>query len=44
MRLEASEYSEAAVAAIEALDPPMPRYEVFKVTPNHFYLPRIETA
>lgn len=41
-RLEQSEYSEAVLAAIGALDPPMPPYEVFKITPRHFYVPRIE--
>lgn len=41
-KLERSEYSEAVLGAIEALDPPMPPYEVFKITPRRFYVPRIE--
>ena len=36
------EYSEAIVAAIDALKPPMPPYEVYKIVPRRFYIPRIE--
>ncbi len=41
-RLERSEYSEAVQGAIDALQPPMPPYEVYKVTPERFYVPAIE--
>lgn len=41
-RLDESDYTDAIKAAIEALQPPMPPYEVFKVTPRRFYVPRIE--
>lgn len=44
VRLDASEYNEAVLGAIEALDPPMPPYEVFKVTPTRFFVPRIENG
>lgn len=40
-RLPASEYPEDVVAAIAALNPPMPPYAVFKVMPATFYLPKI---
>lgn len=35
------EYPDAVNAAIAALEPPMPPYEVFKITPERFYLPRL---
>lgn len=41
-KLERSEYSEAVLGAIEALHPPMPPYEVFQITPQRFYVPRIQ--
>lgn len=44
VKLEDSEYNDAVVGAIEALQPPMPPYEVFKVTPNRFFVPRIENG
>jgi uncharacterized protein YhbP (UPF0306 family) len=40
-RLPAEEYPEDVVAAIAALNPPMPPYAVFKITPVEFHLPRI---
>ncbi|MDX1646915.1 MAG: pyridoxamine 5'-phosphate oxidase family protein [Longimicrobiales bacterium] len=43
-RVDPDDYSEAIVAAIDALDPPMPPYEVFKVTPRRFYVPKIENG
>jgi nitroimidazol reductase NimA-like FMN-containing flavoprotein (pyridoxamine 5'-phosphate oxidase superfamily) len=43
-KLDASEYNEAVLGAIDALEPPMPPYEVFKITPTHFYVPRIENG
>ena len=36
------EYTEAIVAAIDALKPPMPPYEVYNIVPRRFYIPRIE--
>lgn len=41
-RLDPSEYNEAVRGAIDALQPPMPPYEVYKVTPDRFYVPAIE--
>lgn len=40
-RVAAEEYPEDVAAAIAALNPPMPPYAVFKITPAAFYLPRI---
>ena len=41
-KLDESEYTDDIRGAIEALQPPMPPYEVFKITPRRFYVPRIE--
>lgn len=41
-RIDPDDYSDAIAAAIEALEPPMPPYSVFKIEPQRFYLPRIE--
>ena len=41
-RVRAEDYSEAILAAIEALSPPMPPYAVFRIEPRRFYVPRIE--
>ena len=41
-KLDPSEYNEAVRGAIEFLDPPMPPYEVFMLTPNRFYVPALE--
>lgn len=40
-RLSVEDYPEEVAAAIAALNPPMPPYCVFKITPVDFYLPRI---
>lgn len=40
-RLSPGDYPESMSAAIAALNPPMPPYSVFKVTPATFYLPKI---
>lgn len=40
-RLHAEEYPEGVVAAIAALNPPMPPYTIFKIAPAEFYLPRL---
>ena len=36
------EYTTEIVAAIEALQPPMPPYAVFQIRPQKFFLPAIE--
>jgi nitroimidazol reductase NimA-like FMN-containing flavoprotein (pyridoxamine 5'-phosphate oxidase superfamily) len=41
-RLDRSEYSEGVAAAADALQVPMPPYEVYMVTPERFYVPAIE--
>lgn len=41
-RLTEEEYPEAVVAAIEALDPPMPPYAAFKIAPRHVYAPIVD--
>lgn len=41
-KLDASEYNEDVRGAIDLLNPPMPPYEVFKITPTRFFVPRIE--
>lgn len=41
-KLDPSEYNEAVQGAIDALQLPMPPYEVYKVTPNRFYVPAIQ--
>lgn len=41
-RLPTTDYTEAIRGAIDALDPPMPPYEVFKIEPRRFFLPRVE--
>ena len=43
-RVPPSDYSDAIVAAIEALSPPMPPYGVFKIEPRRFFLPTIENG
>jgi len=43
-RLDPSEYNDAVQGAIEFLQPPMPAYEVYKITPNRFYVPAIENG
>lgn len=43
-KLDPSEYNEAVQGAIDALEPPMPPYEVFMVTPKRFYVPAIENG
>jgi nitroimidazol reductase NimA-like FMN-containing flavoprotein (pyridoxamine 5'-phosphate oxidase superfamily) len=43
-KLEPSEYNEAVQGAIEFLQPPMPPYEVYKITPTRFYVPAIENG
>ena len=40
-KLSPDEHPERVVEAIEALKPPMPPYQVFKVTPSVFYLPKV---
>lgn len=42
VRLSEDEYTDDIVAGIEALDPPMPPYEVFKLTPRRVYVPSID--
>ncbi len=41
-RLSEDEYTDAIRAGIDALNPPMPPYEVFKITPRRVYVPEIE--
>lgn len=41
-RLDEDEYPEAVVAAIEALEPPMPPYAAFEVDPKRIYAPVID--
>jgi hypothetical protein len=41
-RLEPGQYTDDIRAGIEALQPPMPPYEVFKMEPTAFFVPRIE--
>lgn len=41
-RLSEDEYPEAVVAAIEALEPPMPPYAAFKIEPRQIYAPIID--
>lgn len=43
-KLGPSEYNDAVQSAIDALKPPMPPYEVFMITPTHFYVPAIENG
>ena len=43
-RLDPSEYTEAVQRAIGSLKPPMPPHEVYKITPNRFYVPAIENG
>ena len=43
-RLDASEYDDAVRGAIEFLAPPMPPYEVYKLTPTRFFVPAIENG
>lgn len=40
--LEEKDYPEAVIAAIKALQPPMPPYEMFKIEPIRLHLPIIE--
>jgi len=39
-----ADYSDAIVAAIDALQPPMPPYSVFKIEPERFYVPKLENG
>lgn len=41
-KLSVDEYPDAVVSAIEALDPPMPPYEAFKIVPRRVYVPILE--
>lgn len=41
-RMTRGGYPDAVVAAIDALDPPMPPYEAFAVEPDAVYVPLIE--
>lgn len=41
-RLGEAEYPDAVVAAIEALDPPMPPYAAFEFNPERVYAPVID--
>lgn len=41
-RLSPDEYPEIVTAAIDALDPPMPPYRVYRIVPRKFYVPRVE--
>lgn len=41
-RVPEDEYTEAIVAAIDALKPPMPPYAVFRIEPERCFVPRIE--
>lgn len=41
-QLSEDEYPEAVVAAIEALEPPMPPYAAFEIVPTDVYAPIIE--
>lgn len=43
-KLAESEYTDDVVAAIEALNPPMPPYSVFKIETQRFHLPKIENG
>ncbi len=43
-KLDPSEYNEAVRGAIDALQPPMPPYQVFMITPSRFYVPAIENG
>lgn len=40
--LSEDEYTDGIRAGIEALEPPMPPYEAFRITPRKVYVPRIE--
>ncbi len=40
-RLSSDEYPESVVEAIEALQPPMPPYHVYRILPSTFYVPKI---
>ena len=42
--VDESDYTEGIRGAIEAFDLPMPPYAVYKVTPQRFYVPRIENG
>ena len=41
-RVDPADYTEATHGAIDALRPPMPPYQVFKIRPRRFYIPKIE--
>lgn len=43
-KLDPAEYNEAVQGAIDFLQPPMPPYEVFKITTSRFYVPAIENG
>lgn len=39
-----ADYSDAIIAAIDALQPPMPPYSVFRIEPERFYVPRLDNG
>lgn len=41
-QLSEDEYTDDLRAGVEALNPPMPPYQAFKITPRRVYVPRIE--
>ena len=41
-RLPSEEYPEMVTGAIDALELPMPPYEVYQLVPTAFYLPKVE--
>jgi len=43
-KLARAEYPDLIVSAIAALKLPMPPYEVFKIEPRRFFVPRIENG
>ncbi len=43
-QLSESEYNDDIVAAIEAIDPPMPPYAVYKIETERFHIPKIESG
>jgi len=43
-KLARAEYPAIIVSAIAALKLPMPPYEVFRISPRRFYVPRIENG
>jgi uncharacterized protein YhbP (UPF0306 family) len=43
-RLSPVEHPDTVTAAIDALQPPMPPYAVFRLTPSEFYLPKLRNG